>query len=79
MCSSAGPTVVECSAAIGLTPCMLCTDLLCVVLDYLSAEFSTVTITKTLFLCPDAYGLNFCPLCLLSTPEDLATKNHQLA
>ena len=41
--SSAGLAADKCSAVIGLTPCMLCTDLPCVVcIGLLSAEFSTV-------------------------------------
>ena len=36
LCSSAGPAVSECSAVMGLTPCMLCVQIYCVlcVLDY---------------------------------------------
>ena len=42
-CSSAGLAAGECSVVMGLTPCMLCTDLLCVVcIGLLSAEFATV-------------------------------------
>ena len=44
LCSSAGLTVGECSAVMGLTPCMLCVQIYCVLclFDYLSAKFSTV-------------------------------------
>ena len=44
LCNSAGLAVGECSALMGLTPCMLCVQIYCVlcVLDYLSAEYSTV-------------------------------------
>ena len=51
----------------GLTPCMLCVQIHCVlcVLDYY-------------LLSQDRAGLCFWkPLCLLSTPEDLATINYQ--
>ena len=42
LCGLAGLAVEKCSAVIGLTPCMLCTDLLRVVsIGFLSAEFST--------------------------------------
>ena len=52
---------------------VVCTDLLCVVCTgLLSAEFSTVNtgVGRPTFLEP---------LCLLSTPEALATTNYQLA
>ena len=44
LCSSAGLAVGECSAVMGLTPCMLCVQiLLCVAcIGLLSAEFLTV-------------------------------------
>ena len=51
---------------------VVCTDLLCVVcIGLLSAEFSTVNtgLGRPMFLEP---------LCLLSTPEDLAATNYQL-
>ena len=51
---------------------VVCTDLLCVVcIRLLSAEFSTVNtgLGRLMF---------WKPLCLLSTPEDLATTNYQL-
>ena len=37
LCSSAGPAVGECSAVMGLTPCMLCVQIYCglCALDYL--------------------------------------------
>ena len=36
LCSSAGPAVGDCAAVLGLTPCMLCVQIYCVlcVLDY---------------------------------------------
>ena len=72
LCSSAGLAVGICSAVMGLTPCLLCVQIYCVVcIGLLSAEFSAVNT-----------GLGrpmFCkPLCLLSTPEGLATTNYQL-
>ena len=51
---------------------IVCTDLLCVVcIRLLSAEFSTVNtrLGRLMF---------WKPLCLLSTPEGLATANYQL-
>ena len=66
--SSAGLAVGECSAVIGLTPCMLCVQIyfvLCVI-GLLSAEFSTVNteLGRLMFWKP------------LSTPEGLATSNY---
>ena len=52
---------------------IVCTDLLCVVcIGFLFAEFSTVNtgLGRPMFRKP---------LCLLSTPEGLATTNYQLA
>ena len=51
---------------------VVCTDLLCVAcIGLLSAEFSTVNtgLGRPMF---------WKPLCLLSTPEGLATANYQL-
>ena len=51
---------------------VVCTDLLCVVcIGLLSVEFSTVNagLGRPMF---------WKPLCLLSTPEGLATTNYQL-
>ena len=50
---------------------VVCTDLLCVVCIGLSVEFSTVNtgLSRPMF---------WKPLCLLSTPESLATTNYQL-
>ena len=44
LCSSAGLAVVQCSAVMGLIPCMFYVQIHCVlcVLDYLAAEFSTM-------------------------------------
>ena len=51
----------------------VCTDLLCVVcIGLLSAEFSTVNIGL-------GRPMFWKPLCLLSTPEGLATTNYRLA
>ena len=51
---------------------VVCTDLLCVVcIGLLSPEFSTV---NTRLSTPMFWK----PLCLLSTPEGLATTNYQL-
>ena len=67
-----GLVVGECSAIMGFTPNMLCTDSLFVVcIGLLSAEFSTV---NTGLGWPMFWKL----LCLLSTPEGLATINYQL-
>ena len=62
--------VGECSAVMGFTPCMLCTDSLCVVCSgLLSAEFSTVNteLGRPMF---------WKPMCLFSTPEGLAAINY---
>ena len=72
LCSSAGLAVGECSAAKRLTPCMLCVQIYCVAcIGLLSAEFSTVNtgLGRPMF---------WKPLCLLSTPEGLATANYHL-
>ena len=69
LCSSAGRAVGECSAVMGLTHCMLCVQIYSVL--RVSAEFSTV---NTGFGRPMFWK----PLCLLSTPEGLATTNYQL-
>ena len=73
LCSSAGLADGVCSAVMGLTPCMLCVQIYCVlcVLDLVSAEFSTVNtgLGSPIF---------WKPQCLLSTPESLATTNYQL-
>ena len=72
LCSSAGLAVGECSALMGLTPCMLCTDLMCAAcIGLSSAEFSLVNtgLGRHMF---------WKPLCLLSTPEGLATTNYQI-
>ena len=54
----------------GLTPCMLCVQIYCVVcIGLLSAEFSTVNAGLGR---PMLLKL----LCLLSTPEGLATTNY---
>ena len=44
LCSSSGLSVGECSAVIGLTLCMLCVQIYCVLCILLPAEFSTVNI-----------------------------------
>ena len=50
---------------------VVCTGFLCVVyIGLLSAEFSTA--------CEYRIGMIWKPLCLLSTPEGLATINYQL-
>ena len=75
LCSSASLAAGKCSAIMGLTPCMhvVYTDLLCVVCSgLLSAEFSTVNTGL-------GRPMSWKPLCLLNTPEDLATTNYQLA
>ena len=57
----------ECSAVMGLTPCMLCVQVCCVLcIGLLTAELSTVN---------TGWGrpMLWKPLCLLSTPEGLAT------
>ena len=72
LCSSAGLAVGECSAVMGLTPCMLCVQIYCVLcIGLLSAEFSTVNtgLGRPMF---------WKPLCLLSGPEGLATITYQL-
>ena len=52
---------------------VVCTDLLCVVcIGLLSVEFSTVNTGL-------GWPTFWKPLCLLSTPEVLATTNYQLA
>ena len=52
----------------GLTPCMLCVQIYCVVcVRLLPVEFSTVN-GRPIFLNP---------LCLLSTPQGLAATNYQ--
>ena len=59
-------------AVLGLTPSMMCTYKLCVVcIGLLSADFSTVNtgLGRPMF---------WKPLCLLSTPEGLATTNYQV-
>ena len=51
---------------------VVCTDLLCVAcIGLLSAEFSAVNTGL-------GGPMSWKPLCLLSTPEDLATTNYQL-
>ena len=70
--SSAGLAVSHCSAVMGLTPCMLCVQIYCVVcIGLLSAEFSTVNtgLGRPMF---------WKPLFLLSRPEGLATITYQL-
>ena len=50
-----GLAVVECSAVMGLTPCMLCVNIQCVVsIGLLSAELSTVNtvLSRTMFCKP---------------------------
>ena len=43
LCSSTGLAVGECSVVMGLTPCMLCVQVYCVLcIGLLSAEISTV-------------------------------------
>ena len=73
LCCLAGLAVSECSAVMGFdTMHVVCTDLLCVVcIGLLCAEFSTVNagLGRHMF-----WKL----LCLLSTPEGLATTNYQL-
>ena len=54
LCCSAGPAVGECSAVMGLTPCMLGVN---------------TGLGRPIF---------WKPLCLLSTPEGLATTNYHL-
>ena len=67
LCSSAGLAVGDCVALMGLTPCMLCVQIYCVVcIGSLTAEFSTVST-----------GLGR-PVCLLSSPKGLATTNYKL-
>ena len=71
LCSSAGLEVGKCSAVMGLTPCMLCVQIYCVApIGLLAAELSTVNtgLGRPMF---------WKPLCLLSTPEGLATTNYQ--
>ena len=71
-CSSAGLAAGEFSAVMGLTPCILRTNLLCAVcIGLLSAEFSTVNTGS-------GKPMLWKPLCLLSTTEGLATTNYQL-
>ena len=72
LCSSASPAVGECSAVMGFDTMLVCTDFLCVVcIRLLSTEFSTVNtgLGRPMF---------WKPLCLLSTPEGLATTNCRL-
>ena len=72
LCSFAGLAVGDCSAVMGLTPCMLCVQIYCVVcIGLLSAEFLTVNTGL-------GKPMLWKPLCLLSTPEGLATTNYQL-
>ena len=72
LCSSAGLAVGECHPVMGLTMHVVCTDLKCVVcIRLLFAEFSTVNTGL-------GTPMFWKPLCLLSTPEGLATTNYQL-
>ena len=72
LCSSAGLAVGEWSAVMGLTLCMLCVQIYCVVcIGLLYAEFSTV---NTGLGRPMFWKL----LCLLSTHEGLAAANYLL-
>ena len=78
LCSSAGLAVGQCSAAVSLTPCMLCVQIYCVlcVLDYYLLN-SQLCIQDRVGLC---FGrpMFWKSLCLLSTPESLATTSYQL-
>ena len=73
LCSSAGLAVGEFSVVMGLTPCMLCVHINCVLhvcIGLLCTDFSTVN-TRL------GRPMLWKPLCLLSTPEGLATTNYQ--
>ena len=61
----------NCSAVMGLTPCMLYVQIYLMCIGLLAAEFLTVNtgLGRPMF---------WKPLCLLSTPEGLATTNCQL-
>ena len=70
LCSLAGLAAGECSTVMGLTPCMLCVHIYCVL--------CVVCIESQLWI-QDWVGLLFWkPLCLLSTLEGLATTDYQL-
>ena len=73
LCISTGLAVGECSAVMGLTPCMLCVQIYCVlcVLDYYLLNFLTVNtgLGRPMF---------WKSLCLLRTLEGLAPTNFQL-
>ena len=72
LCSSEGLAVGKCSAIMGLTPCMLCVQIYCVLCVLLSAEFSTVNTGL-------GRAILWKPLCLLNTPEGLAITYHKLS
>ena len=74
MCSSAGLSVgMFCSNGCD-TMHVVCTDLMCVAcIGFSSAEFSNVNTGLG-----SPRPMCWKPLCLLSTPEGLATKNYQL-